>query len=62
MTVYFNELFYVLDADPCEVDPDIRCGCLYVRKFPAECFILGLLSLFVLNKSSHPVGFSRVLL
>jgi hypothetical protein len=60
--VYLNKFFYIFNPDSGKVDADIRRSSLNIRQLPVECFILRLISICGINRSSHPDGFSRVLL
>jgi hypothetical protein len=60
--MYFNEFFYVFYSDSGEIYTDVRRRSLNIRQFSAEGFVRGLIVDVVFNRSSHPMGYSRVLL
>jgi len=60
--MYFNEFFYVFNSDSGKIYTDVRRRSLNIRQFSAEGFVRGLIVDIVFNRSSHPKGYSRVLL
>jgi hypothetical protein len=62
MPVYLHEFLNVLDSDPGQVNANIRRRCLDIGQILAESLFRGMIVGIVFNRSSHPDGFSNVLL